>query len=169
MEFNADLVAVSAAGSDAPVHVLMKAEFAQKCQHQAARDLAVAAEQQLFSQDLFFHQDRAAEFLRVKDPELGRIPKLPDDPSLRLQLFQPEYASELTMWANHPSHYERERNAKRIYFRSPFDERPAWMLLRDQTALREEITRRFYRHSFNLDPELELTRPEVVAKSENLG
>ena len=50
------------------------------------------------------------------------------------------------MWADHPSHYDRERNAKQTYFRSPQDDRPAWLLFRDAEAVREEVTRQILLH-----------------------
>src|SRR5262249_14917832 len=43
-ELNADLVAVSAAGSDAPVHALLASESCQASLEQAIQDLARAAE-----------------------------------------------------------------------------------------------------------------------------
>src|SRR5262249_884484 len=61
MEFNADLVAVSVAGSDAPIHALLKSDFCQDSLRRAAHDLVMAAEHRLFSRDLFFHLDLAAE------------------------------------------------------------------------------------------------------------
>jgi Zn-dependent protease with chaperone function len=163
-ELNADLVAVLAAGSDAPVHALFKSDFAQRCQQQTARDLAVAAEQHLFSSDLFFHQDRAAGFLRVwaKNPELGRLPPLPAEPVRPPQLFQPGDTGAAAMWDDHPSHHDREQNIRRRYWRSPGDDRPAWLLFRDQAALRKEVTLRFYQYALGLEPEGPLADPEVV-------
>jgi hypothetical protein len=164
MELNADLVAVSAAGSDAPVQALARLDFAQACLQQAAQDLAVAAEQQLFTRDVFFHQQRAADFLRTvhKDPELGRPPLPPDQPSVRVQIFKAGDTGTATMWADHPSHYDREQNAKRRYWRSPRDDRPAWVVFCDRAAASEDISRRFYRLVLDLEPEVPLAEPAFV-------
>src|SRR5262249_32866208 len=125
MEFNADLVAVGAAGSDAPVHVLLRLDFAQECQNMAVPGLLLASDYHRFTRDLFYHQERAAEYLRAaaNKPDLGKPPTLPAGPDKQSQVFQPGETGTATMWANHPSHFAREQNAKRRYFRSPEDDR----------------------------------------------
>jgi len=65
------------------------------------------------------------------------------------------------MWLNHPSHYEREQNAKRRYWRSPQDKRLAWLLFRQQDELRTEVTRHFY-HGMGVEPGESLAEPERV-------
>jgi Zn-dependent protease with chaperone function len=164
MELNADLVAVSATGSDAPVHLLLKCDFLEACLKQSSQDLALGAEHGLLTRDLFFHQQRAGDRLRAasKNPDLGRLPELPSDPSRPVMLFQPGDTSALAMWADHPSHYDRERNAKRRYFRSPHDERAAWLLFSDPLSVREQLTRRFYRTCLGLDPDGPLTDAESM-------
>jgi hypothetical protein len=164
MEFNADLVAVRASGSDALVHALARTEFASEALDQAAQDLAVARDHRLHSRDLFFHQARAAGYLRVlrKDPRLGLPPELPADPGERTQVFQPGEGGPPEMWASHPENHEREQNAKRFYVRSPQDDRPSWLLFRSPQAVREQVTRCFYRTAFNLNPDVSLAPPEQV-------
>jgi Zn-dependent protease with chaperone function len=164
LELNADLVAVSATGSDAPVHLLLKGDFSQACLQQSSQDLALGAEHGLLTRDLFFHQQRASNWLRAasKNPDLGRLPELPSDPSCPVAVFQPGDTSALAMWADHPSHYDRERNAKRRYFPSPQDERPAWLLFRDPESVREQVTRQFYRIGLGLDLGESLADPESV-------
>ena len=77
-EFHADLVAVSAAGSDASTHGLLRARFGMQCFMQAVDDLATALDHKLYSNDLYLHQDRAAAVVRrkKKEPELGLPPAL---------------------------------------------------------------------------------------------
>lgn len=159
MEYNADLVAVSACGSDAPVHALLRSEFAQTCLKQARQDLALAAESGLLTRDLFFHQDRAAELLRAREGQhLGRPPELPDQgPG---QVFPPQPPAP--GWVDHPPNHLREANAKRRYWRSPPEDRPAPSLLRDTPALHEELTRCFYRASLGLEADGPLAAPEAV-------
>jgi Zn-dependent protease with chaperone function len=160
MEFNADLVAVGVAGSDAPVGLLVKSEFSQACLRRAAQDLALAAEHGRFSRDLFYHLGRAAEALRAAqdDPGLGRPPAPGPEPALA----PGEDAGPAAMWAEHPTHPERERNAKRRYFPSPADDRPAWLVFRDADSVREEVTRGFYRASLHVEPPGPLADPEAV-------
>ncbi|HEV3262794.1 MAG TPA: M48 family metallopeptidase [Gemmataceae bacterium] len=164
MELNADLVAVIATGSDAPVHLLLKSDFSQACLEQSGQDLALAAEHGLLTRDLFFHQQRAGNRLRAasNNPDLGQLPDLPADPSRSVAVFQPGDTSTLAMWADHPSHYDRERNAKQSYFRSPHDDRPAWLLFRNPEAVREQVSRQFYGSCLRLDLDESLADPESV-------
>src|SRR5262249_11451661 len=108
MEFNADLMAVSVTGSDAPVHLLYNSWFGEACRQQVAT---------------------------AKNPQLGVPPPLPEDPHRQTQVFKREeskYESEdderAAMWDTHPANPDREKNAKHDYIRSRFDERTAWIL-----------------------------------------
>ena len=164
MELNADLVAVSVAGSDAPVHALLRSEFYHSALQQAEQDLAVAAEQECFTTDLFFHQERAGRYLRElhKDPSLGRPPALPADTALSVQVFQADAATLAAMWADHPPHHVREQNAKRRYFRSPDDDRSAWVLFHDPAGVRAAVTSRFYEVCLGVTSETPPRDPEAV-------
>jgi Zn-dependent protease with chaperone function len=164
MEFNADLVAVSVTGSDAPVQLLLKSDFGQACLDRAAQDLALAGEQHWFTRDLFYHLERAAEWLRAaqNNPDLGRPPAPSADPAQPVQVFQPGQGNAAAMWADHPSHYDREQNAKRRYFPSPRDDRPAWLVFQNPQGLREEVTRRYYQDCLNREVEETPAAPEQV-------
>jgi Zn-dependent protease with chaperone function len=163
MEFNADLVAVSVAGSDAGINGLARTEFANEALMQAWHELSAAADHKLYTRDLFYHQTQAAEFLRVqrKDPKLGEPPPLPENPAEKSQVFQPGDDGVPPMWASHPSNYDREQNAKRVYIRVPLDERPAWVLFSNAVAVREKVTRRFYEVVKQLE-EFETAAPERI-------
>jgi Zn-dependent protease with chaperone function len=154
MEFNADLVAVSATGSDALVHALARLDFAGESLNQAVGDLLMAKDHKLYSADLFHHQRHAAAFLRTarKQPQLGEPPDLPADPAARVQVFAPGEGHAPSMWATHPSNHDREQNAKRHYVRSPRDDRSPWLLFRAPAAVRERVTRDFYRGAFGAEP-----------------
>jgi len=146
MEYNADLVAASVVGSDALVFALARLDFAGESLGQAWADLTAAADHGRFSRDLYFHQTRAAEYLRVRrnDPTLGTVPALPSDPTQTVEVFKPEDTSTPRMWATHPSNYDREVNLKRRYVRGPVDDRPAWELFTRLTTIREAVTRVVY-------------------------
>ncbi len=165
MEFHADLVAVSVTGSDSLIHALKKLDFVNDCQMQSFSDLKAAAEHKLYTHDLFYHQTRAADHLRrsLAEPELGVLPALPADPSEKIQLFTKEADEDDSegMWASHPSHYDREQNAKRRYLRSVEDERSPWLLFRNPERLRQTVTERFYKQQLEL-PTLTFAPPEQV-------
>lgn len=148
MEYNADNVAVSVSGSDALIHGLSRLTFANECLSDAAQSLDAAADHELFSDDLFFHQTQAAGRLRQlqKDQRAGLPPELPENPTEKVQVFQPRDDGIPERYRSHPTDYMREQNAKRIYIRSPHDERSPWLLFGNAAELKIEATERFYRH-----------------------
>jgi len=149
LEYNADNVAVSVTGSDALIHGLSRMEFASECLADAAKSLDAGADHDLFTDDLFYHQEQAARRLRQlrKNERIGLPPDLPDDPTQKLQVFEPADNGVPERYRSHPADYMRERNAKRIYVRSPQDDRSPWLLLRNLPELKGEITERFYREA----------------------
>jgi Zn-dependent protease with chaperone function len=164
MEFNADLVAVSVTGSDALVHGLARLDFATEALNISFRDVSAAADHKLYSRDLFFHQSHAFRFLRRvrKDAKLGEPPPLSVDPEVKTQVFEPGDVGIPPMWASHPSNYDRERNAKRVYIRGIEDQRSPWILFRNAADTRRKLTRRFYRMALKVKKDVELSDPEIV-------
>jgi Zn-dependent protease with chaperone function len=164
MEFNADLMSVSVTGSDAPVHLLCKVEFADKCLGLVVEELEMARHHDLLTSDLFYHLDKSADYVRkrAKKPTLGLPPQLPADERKTTQVFTPEDNELAAMWATHPSNFDREENAKYDYIRSDFDERTAWILFDNVGELRERSTVKFYRFVFRAPRELMVSSPERV-------
>ncbi|HZU36688.1 MAG TPA: M48 family metallopeptidase [Gemmataceae bacterium] len=146
MEFNADLVAVRAAGSEAIPRGLARVEFASEALDYALRALKTAADHQLYTADLWYHHTAAMKYLRQvrKDPRLGEPPPVLADPMLSIEIFSPD--DELPdRWSSHPSHYEREQNTKRHYVRWRQDERSPWLLFDEVDDIRLRVSWRFYR------------------------
>jgi len=164
MEFHADLVAVSLTGSDALIHALRRLDFANDCFMQAFSDVKDAADHRLYTRDLFHHQTHAAAHLRKvrNEPTAGLPPALPADPNEKAQVFQPGDDGIPSMWASHPPNYDREQNAKRVYFRGVEDNRSPWLLFRNPEAVREAMTQRLYQESFGLPADTKYTIPEMV-------
>jgi Zn-dependent protease with chaperone function len=154
MEFQADLVAVSVTGSDAVADGLLRIDFAQQCLDETLRDLAAAGDHALWTNDLFLHHQKAAEYLRIlkDDPALG-IP--PPGGEKRAPVFPPDETVLPPMWASHPPHHLRERNCRRVYIAGVCDERPAWELFDNPDKLRQSVTARYY----------ELTRKGVTVEA----
>lgn len=163
MEYNADLVAVRAAGSDALTFALARLDFASESFGQAWTDLTAAADHGRFTRDMFYHQTRAAEYLRErrKDPQLGRVPDLPESEGDVVRVFRPEDTSVPKMWATHPSNYDREVNIKLRYVRGPVDDRSPWLLFDDAAGVREAVTRAVYQVARKTCPG-ELEDPEAI-------
>ncbi len=164
MEFNADLVAVSLTGSDAPVHLLHRCYFADVCFGQAIDDLRVAMSHHLYTSDLFYHQSAASRIIRnkKKDARLGEPPDLPEDPTQMTTVFEESDDKVAEMWQTHPSSHDREENAKDHYIRTNFDERSPWLLFDNVVELRERVTFKFYRFYFRISKDVILADPEEV-------
>lgn len=142
MEMNADLVAVSLAGSDALVHALHRLQAAD---HAWARAVGFALGEKAGGRlpaDVFAIQTQVAghlgQLLRTEPPALSST----DDTGHRV--FQAELAEPPQMWRTHPSNHDRERNAKQRYVKADIDTRSAWELFHGAPALRERITRHFF-------------------------
>lgn len=163
-EFNADLVAVSVTGSDAPVHLLCKCLFADHCFGQVIADLEAARDNKLYTSDLFYHLDKAADYVRrrAKDPKMGLPPELPTDARKSPHVFEPDDDELAAMWSSHPSNFDREENAKYDYIRSTFDERTAWILFDNLDHVRERVTLKFYRFYFMAPRELLVSDAEAI-------
>ncbi|MBX9623354.1 MAG: M48 family metalloprotease, partial [Gemmataceae bacterium] len=163
MEYNADLVAVSVTGSDPLVTALARLDFAGETLGQAWGDLRAAADHKRYSRDLYYHQTKAAGYLRARrnDPALGEVPPLPDDPGETIKVFKPEDTGVPAMWATHPANHLREENAKSRYVRGPADPRPAWVLFADPDRVREAVTRKVY-ETAELHPPAGLEDPAEV-------
>ncbi len=164
MEFNADLVAVSVTGSDAPIHLLYRCYFADACFNQAVNDLRVAMDHHLYTSDLFYHQSASSRILRTKkkEPRLGEPPDLPADSHDITDVFEENDDKVAEMWSTHPSGYDREANAKANYIRTRFDERSPWLLFDNVEELRERVTYKFYRFYFKIPKDVILADPEEV-------
>jgi len=140
MEFNADLVAASVAGSDAIVNALARLDFANVALMAAWQDVNAAADRGLFTRDLFHHQTQAAARLRQL-PGNATLGELPDGD----RVFSPDDSGVPAMWASHPTNHDREANAKRRFVPCPIDERSPWLLFADAPKVREQVTRLVYR------------------------
>ncbi len=164
MEFNADLVAVSVTGSDAPIHLLYRCIFADRCLNQSIQDIQTAMDHHLYTSDMFYHQSHAGTYLRrrEKKPNLGEPAALPGDPTRTTAIFEPDDDEQASMWSTHPSNYDRERNAKELYIRTQFDERSPWQLFDHVEQLRADVTYKFYRLHFKTKKDMVQTDAEEI-------
>ncbi|MBA4190289.1 MAG: hypothetical protein C0467_20070 [Planctomycetaceae bacterium] len=170
-EYHADLVAVSAAGSDAVTHGLLRARFGTRCFNQAIDDLLKLADgHDLYSNDLYLHQDRAAAIVRWKTqaPEFGLPPELPEPNSGEaIRIFDPEdndSDDEDTppMWRGHPSNADREENAKEHFVPAVMDHRSPWVLFDNVAELKELLSYEFYRVVFHIRKNADLVDAQTI-------
>ncbi len=145
MEFNADLVAVSLSGSDAIVNGLYKLEAADTAWDQAVQYGAETLHEGKSVADIFEIQKYFVQKIGVvlDNPQYGNPPVIDNAPDHRI--FKKHLAAPPKMWATHPSGFEREENAKRVYIHAPQDERSAWILFKDPQAIKQVITKHLFR------------------------
>lgn len=148
MEFQADRVSVSLAGSDALIDALYKMQAAD-----AAWDRTLDfANQQLVkghaAPDLYDIQSGIIKKLRVifDDPGYGVPPSAPADGQAAHRIFKRDRVSVSRMWATHPASHEREENAKKTYLRAEARESSAWELFDEASAFRERICEALISH-----------------------
>ena len=170
-EFHADLVAVSAAGSNAVVHCLLRTDFGHQCYIQALNDLVTAMDHKLYSNDLYLHQDRASAVVRrkKKEPQLGLPPAFKASHEGKgVEVFDADeeaMADEIPpMWRTHPSNSDREKNAKEQFVPAEADHRSPWVLFDTPADLRERMTYKFYRMVFRVAKNTELDDALKVQK-----
>ena len=149
MEFNADLHAVRLTGSDALISGLWKTERGVIAYRMAMSELATLARLRKYSDDVFYHHERSLERLG----DLFKKEKEVDDTTQPLKQpycygeqlhFRESQASQTTMWDTHPSHHDREENAKQHYVAATPLEVSAWQLFQVPGALRSKLSRKAY-------------------------
>ncbi len=147
MEFQADLVSASLAGSDALVHALHKLHAADLAWHRALG----FAESELRAghgvADLFALQTRVIERLRqvFADPHFGAAPEIPAGQEATHRVFKRDSVLAPQMWATHPPAADREHNVKRRYVAAAADPRTAWLLFEQPQALRTQMIGQIYK------------------------
>lgn len=161
MEFNADLVAVSTTGSDQIINGLSKLMRSSHAMNLAMEQLTDAADHQLYSSDLFFHQRTAEQYLLAKIPEYADRQPAYDEQG-RPYIFTEADQGTPNMYASHPSNYDREQNAKRLYIRGVADERSPWILFGDVEGVRAAVTQKLYEHANVMAKEASFSPPEEV-------
>jgi Zn-dependent protease with chaperone function len=149
MEFQADLVAVALTGSDALVHALHRLNVADDAWSRAASFAISENAHGRRVRDVFAVQTRVLEQLArvLGQPDLGRVPPLPEEKREAHRLFRAQLAQPPRMWLTHPLSSEREENCKRRYVRADIDARSAWELFDNVQALKEQLSEHLVRVS----------------------
>ncbi|MEM9237669.1 MAG: M48 family metallopeptidase [Verrucomicrobiota bacterium] len=142
MEFQADLVAVSASGSDALIHGLFRLPAADQAWDEAKGIIGEQLENKSKPSDVFTVQSRILELKRhiLDDPDFGGVPPLPTANADQHRIFNADIAQPPQMWATHPQSHLREENAKRIYVPAALDNRSAWECFANPDDIRRRVT-----------------------------
>ncbi len=149
MEYQADLVAASLAGSDALVHALHRLGAADEAWGRTLGFASREFEAGRAVADLFAVQARMIANLRrvTPDPMYADPPQLPEHEREQHRVFRNEMVRAPQMWSTHPANADRENNLKRRYVAAVIDERPAMLLFRDADALKHQLSRDMLRET----------------------
>lgn len=142
MEFQADLVAVSATGSDALIHALHKLQAADAAFSDAMNHANKELGNEKAVKDLYAIQSNAIEKTAyiLNDSTYGKSPSIPEESPASFRVFSNKIAQPPKMWSTHPPDQEREENAKRNYIHGLIDDRNAWDLFKDPKKTRVLLT-----------------------------
>ncbi|MEM6700559.1 MAG: M48 family metallopeptidase, partial [Bacteroidota bacterium] len=143
MEFNADLVAVSVTGSNAIINALAKIIGASNAMNLTYSQIMTAAEHNLYTKDLFYHQVKAEAHLNTT----SKPQETTWEKDGITYIFDQEETMIPSMYASHPPNYDREQNAKRTFIEGIEDQQSAWTLFDNDEALKQLITSKIYEQS----------------------
>lgn len=167
MEFQADLVSVSATGSEALINALHKLSGADDALDRAFNFASNEYGNKTPVKDVFAIQSRVLEHMRsiYNDPHYGAAPAPATEAPELHRVFKTDMAAPPRMWATHPANADREENAKIVFVRCEADNRSAWELFPDAAALREQMTA----HVFKPAPDAKEPPPAIVPLEESLA
>ncbi|MFM9864672.1 MAG: M48 family metallopeptidase [Micropepsaceae bacterium] len=142
MEFQADLVSVSATGSEALINALHKLSGADDALDRTFGFANAEYGNKTPVKDVFAVQSRVLEHLRsiYNDPHYGATPAPAAEAPELHRVFKSDVAAPPRMWATHPANADREDNAKIVFVRCELDDRSAWELFPNAAELREQMT-----------------------------
>jgi len=172
MEFQADLVAVSATGSDALVHGLYRLQPAdddwEQCLDFANTQLGKGRQ----VTDLFLVQTQIGEHMQriLNDFTTRQVPEISDTDPASHRVFTEQIAQPPRMWSTHPPNTEREENAKKTYVPIRLDNEPAWSFFQRPEEARESVTQfLFERAELKESPEAMPTSEALTALDEKFS
>ncbi|MFO1065130.1 MAG: M48 family metallopeptidase [Pirellulales bacterium] len=159
MEFQADRVAVSVAGSDAIVQALYRLSSADSDWRATVQFLNRQLAYGRVVRDPYVIQSRLAEHMCMLtgDPNRGQSPRATQDRVFEVRLAEPP-----RMWSTHPANTDREVNAKRVYLPLEADSRSAWTCFRDPEYLRVQIGKYLIKDIPFRSPPTELSDDEAL-------
>ncbi|MDX2306492.1 MAG: M48 family metallopeptidase [Microscillaceae bacterium] len=148
MEYNADLVAVSAAGNEAFIRALRKIEFASFAYSYTSNLLNQLAEKEKASANLYSDHQFMVNHLAYKNKlrfEQEQI--IITDEDLEKNLIKSRVNIE-DQWASHPSLKEREANLSKVQLKGEMITDSAWKLFRNIEQLQTKSTQNIYEIGF---------------------
>lgn len=143
MEFHADAVAISVAGSEAAISIMRRMELSAHCFMHCCQHISQTAEKDVCLQNLYEAQTALVNYLsRLNKLEmLNGLPVISDAYLSTVTNSRVQYKDQ---WASHPSDEEREARYKSAAIAAPFITTGAWELFDDAPGLQLEMTKHYY-------------------------
>lgn len=142
MEFNADKVAVSSAGSDAIISGLWKLDFAVNHWNGSMNSAYLLSQKSLFTSNIYTHFNLS--YNRESEEIKEKINALPQHELGGKKYFSGSANSTVSMYASHPSNDARERSAKSPFVAATEVDVSAWQLFDKPEEVQEDITQLIY-------------------------
>jgi Zn-dependent protease with chaperone function len=144
MEFHADTVAASVAGSNNSISALTRIEVASSCYHTALNDANEQLKSQKVAHNIYPNQlvvmhTVAAEY---------RMPVREGLPEFTFHFIDSFTRSRINykdQWASHPTLKERIANLDRLQLPAPPENTAAWQVFEDAEAWQQRLTSQIYR------------------------
>lgn len=124
MEFNADKVAVSVAGSESIVSALWNLDNGSESWNSTMNNAYLATQKDIFSKNLYTHNTLAR--VRLEPGRIKQLEELSEDDRGGKQYFSVSEVSQAGMYASHPPNDHRENSAKDPFIDCPADGREPW-------------------------------------------
>lgn len=159
MEFHADAVAASVSGSNNCISSLQKLEVGEICYQTVINK----ANEQLNLKQAFLNvYDNHNEVMRQYALH-NNLPLQNHTPLADADFFKKFAINKVNVkdqWASHPPREEREQHLQNLAVMVEPDNRPAWLLFSDATALQQKATHLLYK---TVPDEAQLPRMEAAA------
>ncbi|MVM37696.1 M48 family metalloprotease [Spirosoma sp. HMF3257] len=144
MEYQADLVAVSAAGGQPIITALRRIELGDAAYHQLLNHLGGLAEESKVAQNIYsLHTETMYRLASENDIDMvNGLPVLNDEQASKL--VAPNRVNYQDQWSSHPSQAERELNVRSVTAFCTPDESSPWNLFSSPEYLQKQLTSRLY-------------------------
>ncbi len=145
MEYNADLIAVSAAGNAASISALRRIGFGDEAYNRVIDQLNFLIEKQKRTENIYEKQSVMIEYM-IKEKSLAAQKELPVLTDHYMQITAPKnrvyYKNQ---WSSHPEQKDREDNINSVLIQAEINDESPWVLFNNPNQLQKELTAQMYR------------------------
>jgi Zn-dependent protease with chaperone function len=145
MEYNADLIAVSAAGNASMNSALRRISFGDEAYNRVIDQLNFLIEKQKRTDNVYEKQSVMIDYM-AKEKGLDTQKDLPVLTDHYMQMTAPKnrvYFKD--QWSSHPEQKDREENINSVSIQAEINEDSPWILFNNPEKLQKELTAQLYK------------------------